>query len=507
MEEDIAFAREHYPDLIQSREADISAARAVLAKLIDADSHVESLEAQLTSPGAATPELWHSWKSLIEMESGQKDPMRVKLAHERSLATCFLCPDAWSAYSNFLARTLKDRALRVDVGQRAVRNCPWDEEFWCELLRAHEDNFSPPEVMLKVFSEGCLQARLQRFAAVEFGLCMLQYARRSGSKEFFNDVLPTVLGTQEEGSPGWCSLRLMAAKIAAGWDLFDRVEELLELVLRKRGKEAFWWIEYAHILDRGGFESKARALYKRGTFVVAPEGEFQPLGAAWLDLESIQGTLTQYEDARERILAQTAVLAKRKRRVDHREHEGEKRIRSLPAVPDRTLNSDMQVEKPAAESTKRKQSKDQIKSTGKKVSGVENMESESSAQDSKRHVEANTVFVSNLPFSLTKEQLEDKFKGIEGFKEARFVPPKLTALSFSFFWAQVQPCADSLSLPSPLTTAQAHSAPKRCILWIWVRGIRRGDWSKRSSAAESERGDGTTNARKAIEAASDTRSG
>jgi len=401
LQSDLDYAQQHFPQMCVAEEKNIETALSRYTSLRTVEETVQSQSQAMPGPGVPTAEVWNAWKALIQAEEKIRDPSRVRLAHERAASCCFLLAEAWSSYTHFILTVLKDKYLRVSVLRRAVRNCPWSEELWCELLRALENVGCNEHEVLRAFEAACVQGRVHKFSCVDLSCSLLQYLRRCLQADQAETILEMTQKTQEEGSVGWCTVTLAGAKVAMKMERTELGKHSLESILRYRGKESFWWLEFVTILECYNMIDDARKLFKRGTINVSTKEELDALSGAWLELESLKGSLQQYEDAKIRISAQSQLI-QRKRGYEYMEDPDGKRMK-IASENDETK---MAIETPSGK---------------KKGHSRQHQKGAHMGDPNNGNEEANTVYVSNLPFSLTKEGLAQIFREIPGFKEARLI--------------------------------------------------------------------------------------
>uniref|UniRef100_A0A7S3E9J7 RRM domain-containing protein n=1 Tax=Rhodosorus marinus TaxID=101924 RepID=A0A7S3E9J7_9RHOD len=411
-------------------------------KLLNIENRIIEYEKLTPSgSGVSNPELWSAWKALIEYEKKNEIQglSRVRLAYERSISCCFLLAECWIEYAQFIFEHLHDKKLRVTTLRRAVRNCPWSEELWCQYLRALEASSADKDQIINVLRESILHCQLHRLSTTELSLCYLQFAKRYIDRteseasyevraEAILDALTIALESEEDGSPGWCTVSLFTGKICAELKLEEQSKAVFEKLLQKRGKEAYWWVEYAQTLHKIGDYNAARTALKRGSYVVGSTAEISVLGSAWLEIESLSGSLESYENARSIISKQTQTLEERKRTREEKEQRKTKRARHNDAAPRHEAKVAFHA---VAQSESKGETSMDIEgkvpegqpkgANGEPMGNAKVKTSEKDDELEDNGPEENTVFVSNLSFNLTKDGLAEAFSQIVGLKEARVI--------------------------------------------------------------------------------------
>ncbi|KAJ8908748.1 hypothetical protein NDN08_005453 [Rhodosorus marinus] len=411
-------------------------------KLLNIENRIiENEKLAAGGSGVSTPELWSAWKTLIEYEKKHEIQglSRVRLAYERSISCCFLLAECWIEYAQFVFERLHDKKLRVTTLRRAVRNCPWSEELWCQYLRALEALSADKDEMINAFREALLHCQLHRLSTTELSLCYLQFAKRYIDRteseassevraEAILDAQKIALESEEDGSPGWCTVSLFTGKIGAELKLEEQCKAIFEKLLQKRGKEAYWWVEYAQTLHKIGDYKAATTALKRGSYVVQSTAEISVLGSAWLEIESLSGSLESYEYARSIISKQTQTLEERKRAREEKEQRKTKRMRHNDAAPRREPNIAFREETQSGSrheismDIQGKAPEGQPKGAKGESKGKTKAKTSEKDDDMEDNgPEENTVFVSNLSFNLTKDGLAEAFAQIVGLKEARVI--------------------------------------------------------------------------------------
>ncbi|XP_054629895.1 squamous cell carcinoma antigen recognized by T-cells 3 isoform X2 [Dunckerocampus dactyliophorus] len=126
---------------------------------------------------AETPKL-AEYQTYIDFEMKAGDPARIQITFERALAENCLVPDMWTKFTTYLDRQLKIKDLVLSTHDRAVRNCPWTMGLWKSYLLAVERHGGTHQTVTDVFEKALNAGFIQAKDYVEIWQAYLEYLRR-----------------------------------------------------------------------------------------------------------------------------------------------------------------------------------------------------------------------------------------------------------------------------------------------------------------------------------------
>ncbi|XP_062501292.1 squamous cell carcinoma antigen recognized by T-cells 3-like [Corticium candelabrum] len=353
---------------------------------------------------AESPRL-EQYKEYIQFEMSAADPARIQCIYERALAENCLHASLWMDYTHFLDTKLKIKDVSLVAHQRAVRNCPWISQLWCSWIRAMERNAVDLMSVKEMFEEGlrCGFSSADDYISLWSAFIDYQWRRRdsvddkeeiiSTVRETFQKAVEHVKQLYGQKADHSCSLkRHWAALEATHFNSIARARELWEEVMSEGHRRSVsMWLEYAELERRCGSVTQTRKLLHEA--VVRGSDEPQRAYEALLKFEREEGTLSEWESAWERCQVKvkqiTEQRAKMEAVVEEKKKAGKKRE--------------------DGERKKRKKEIDDDSSAAKRSRGDAEEEMEKAKKTVVRCDDERTVFVSNLQFSTTEDELRQAF--------------------------------------------------------------------------------------------------
>lgn len=399
----------------------------------------------------------------IEYEELKGTPQRVQCIYERAIVDNCLVSDLWVKYTRYQDKKVVVDSLIIPIYQRAVRNCPWCSTLWASYIMSLERLKAPHETILNIF-ETALQAGFQLGSDYkEVWLTYLNYMRRKTNWSDEKDVkslrktfekASEHLANYPDGDPN-CSIIQYLAKIEAKFcKNINAARELLHNLFNSRSdiaSQAQSWIDFANLERVYGDEKHYRKVLMRGLSLANDWPE--SIGQLLITYEkeesdSIEGydeVLNKYEDVMKRITEKRRINAEkekesRKQQKVQKKQEKYELKRSL-----KRKNED--AEKGQWETTSEKVFKhddfkkpkerheENFESTKSKQRKVESKEKEEMKKDDIKNVQPahgisyksdgtrdlQTVFLSNLDFSVTEDEIREIFSKFGQIDDLRLV--------------------------------------------------------------------------------------
>lgn len=425
----------------------------------------ECLPYEDTLASAKTPRTTE-YKSYLEYELKKGDAARIQCLYERAMKENCLVGDMWTEYASYLDSTLKITSVIIGVHERAVRNCPWVSLLWQNYIRALERTQQDKGKIKETLDTalGCGFSISDDY--LQLWQCYCDYVRRQVDdwsedgqqvkelRETFQmatEYLQNYFG--KKGDPTnlldryWARIEAFHVKnITECHRIWDNA------VLSNHGREAEFWLEYANILRCCRDVKKCRKILLRAVQSASdnPEMVIQAL----LSFEREEGTLEDWDAAfskcrlqllrvnerrqkaaeKESARAKAEEEAQEKRKLANAERKAAKKVEQKKAklelkkrkasgegVTVDTGKNDDHSGEPAAKKPHVEKESDTSSTTTttttttqKSVAAAEKLKHDS-AKDS------NTIFVSNLLFSIDEERLKDTFAPLGEISEVRLV--------------------------------------------------------------------------------------
>ncbi|KAH3761074.1 proton-associated sugar transporter A [Pelomyxa schiedti] len=344
------------------------------------------------------------WKKYISFEEKENQPQRVIMLYERALSIYVLVSELWLSYGAFTERTFTSTSIPSAVFSRGTRNCPSCGGVWAGTLRCQEKSkksLEDVETTLKQALLAGLASHLEFLCVLNQYLDIYRRALNGTAQSFQNfrsacDKAASVMN-QYYPSQGYDAdiLRFWAKIEAHHFNNIERCRELWESIIKYHSDETTFWLEYAS-LERKFDESKTRNIYKRGAQAVHTFPE--PLLSAWLEFERECGTLEMWTHAK------LTYDTKMKQFLTQQRKE-QKKLEKVAA------KEAAKEQKKQDRRNKRRPQSLQKASKGEDDEMAEIPQSKRPRTDPKTEEEKNShkIFVSNLRFSITEEDLEKLF--------------------------------------------------------------------------------------------------
>lgn len=406
------------------------------------------------------------YKSYLEYELKKGDPARIQCLYERAIKDNCLVGDMWTEYTSYLDSTLKIASVVIPVHERAVRNCPWVSLLWQNFMRSLErtkkNNNKVKETLDTAL--GCGFATSDDY--LQLWHCYCDFTRRKMDdwsedgqqvkelRETFKmatEYLQNYFG--KEGDPTnlldryWARIEAFHIKnMTECQRLWDNV------ILSNHGREAEFWLEYANVLRSCRDVKKCRKVLQRAVQSASDNPEI--VVQALLSFEREEGTLGDWDAAFSKCRVQLLRVNERRQKAAEKEvsrakAEEEAHEKRRIANNERKAAKKIEQKKAKMEMKKRKASdhgsagdknqktKQSNEDSGEPAAKKPHVDKEtnvpSAAQETSTENQAttkhehdstkdpNTVFVSNLLFSIDEERLKEVFLPLGEITEVRLV--------------------------------------------------------------------------------------
>ncbi|CDW54583.1 geranylgeranyl pyrophosphate synthase [Trichuris trichiura] len=418
-----------------------------------------------------------AYNQYIDFEMGRKNPARLACLFERAIADMPFNKAIWLRYLNWLDSSIKVPELCQKVFRRAARFLPTDVEIWQKSLLGCEYNNATWESLVDMANRAFEIETLKCTEAVELWLLHVYQCRRKcvrngeGTEEVCKSEFALSLCEKnsrrprfEEGAKwlkqnfgdrywdmdGWYR-KCWARYLASECNNMDGARSLWKEVMKGgSGRLASFWMDYIWLERQFGDHASVAELFSMASNSVTdfPEVVFNE----WLQFLREEGSIHELWTAMNRVEKHKDLLksknVKRKERFENKkkkqpakaqknfqnetrtaDNRGNK-SKVLPpkraAVPspsqidaqaDRHVDADGFLVPPLPKAAKLSNNK---RSVTKPAEQQQQQQSDTQGADG-AHVEGSTVFVSNLDFSLSKDQLAAVFAEVGEVKEVRMM--------------------------------------------------------------------------------------
>ncbi|KAF8374685.1 sart-3, partial [Pristionchus pacificus] len=419
----------------------ISSFKSTLKQLVELEKWEKKLEDSNESI-----EVFHEY---LEYEMDGGDPARIQSFYERILEKHSLDENVWLNYTNYLTEHIKIPATTLSVYRRAVRYCASSCALWQSLLLAMEKaNIDESEISalwpaaklnIGTADDGRALYRtyaflLKRKLDVKGG--EIEYAAVADVLDEGNEVLSEYFSRQWDPQGEYRRMQAFfhynkmknATKGRLIWD---------DILASGGGRLADRWIEAATLERIYGNVAHARTLYNKAVNSVADHP--QQVFNAFIQFEREEGTMEQLEKALAKVNSQRGRRAEMPPPREKKEKgggRGEDKKKPMPAK--------QQPHPPKGDGGERGKKREATGGEGrgneKKMkieekiidkdgfampslpmgpkAGTNGKSTASSSTNEKKNTEKNgedkkwTVFVSNLDFRSTEEQIREVLDGV-----------------------------------------------------------------------------------------------
>ena len=268
------------------------------------------------------------------------DAGRIRTLYERAIETHCLDPVLWESYILYSVHYSKASAL--SVSQRSVRNCMYNANLWCYLMRVQEmcrksiqtidETFQRSVSFVSALGDKKQLLSLMR-CRCEIGRLMTAWDVENCSLGAFAQLLRETLAYIEsidECDPDSTFTRYCAREMLHTFANVDEATTLFDKAIKKSSQFADVWLDLVSFERLQSNFPKARSLYKQA--LVRSHDQTERICNEWTEFERIHGDTDSFLDARSKILQ----AMQKKRTVQRSEGHEEVSVadlkRNQPAV-------------------------------------------------------------------------------------------------------------------------------------------------------------------------------
>ncbi|XP_011296923.1 squamous cell carcinoma antigen recognized by T-cells 3 [Fopius arisanus] len=259
----------------------------------------------------ATPngsKLLDVYKEYILYEKQHGNAERVIALYERAVTELSLEWQLWLDYLEYVESNIKMESVQLSIYERAVRNVPWFSKIWIKWLRSLEKWEKNQLEVLTILE----QALTAGFSTADdyrnVWMTYLEYLRRrvvakSSDKEKELEVLRRASNEAcehlaksfgLEGDPQCVVLQFWARTEAIHADNMEKARSLwADILSQGHSERAASWLEYTTLEKCHGDTKHLRKLYQKALAAVKDWPE--SIANSWIDFERDEGTLEQME--------------------------------------------------------------------------------------------------------------------------------------------------------------------------------------------------------------------
>lgn len=410
-------------------------------------------EESLTS--AADTKL-EEYRSYIAYEVKGDDPARVQCLYERAIVDNCLNSEFWCEYTNYMDTKLNIPDIILPVHERAVRNCPWVVALWNNYLKAMERTGQTYEKTKELFERALSSGFSSAQNYVSLWCGFLEYLRRrvedwsqdskekedlregfKKAEEYLEQYFGQNVDAQAQIS------RYRAHIEATKMHNLSEAKKIWDSVMTTHNREVEYWLEYIHLLRRANDTTGCRKLFQKAIQINSDNPEL--LCEAFQRFEREEGSLADLDNAVAKCSLQLKRVWERKTK-EYEKIEARQRAEEEAAAKRSQQKAEKRAQKKAEmksklETTKRKHHDSDETARDKERSEPEPKRQHVSREDSstsaneregkettkvpenvhKRSKDSQTVFVSNLLYTVDEEQLKSTFSPLGEIAEVRLV--------------------------------------------------------------------------------------
>jgi len=246
------------------------------------------------------------YQEYVDFELKLKDPPRIQIIYERAVAAHCLESSFWLQYLSYLDSNIKISNVSLPVFERAVRNVPWSVEIWCDYLRSLERYEQPHSKALSVFEQALSAGFGEPGAYLELWLCFIDYTRRR--TVWSEDITETMsdLRTVFEranthlakcgGDPEFEVSKYCANLEADQFGSMENARKLWAEITNSHPFKASVWMEYVQLEKTFGDKKHLRKAYQRA--LEKTYDEPQLVINSYTQFEREEGSLEAFEYCR-----------------------------------------------------------------------------------------------------------------------------------------------------------------------------------------------------------------
>ncbi|CAP26297.2 Protein CBG06075 [Caenorhabditis briggsae] len=386
-------------------------------------------------------------KQFFEHEKKSGMPARVQMAHERMVAELSDDEDAWCAYGAWTEYELKLPQISVEIYERALRHCPYSYVLHQQTLLALERAQKPDEVIDRLWAK----AKNNVINAAEEGRGLYRtYAfllrRRiflAGSKDFspMAEVFDEGAAILKEWfTMAWdpnAEYRQMQAYFYASlMKDMDKCRKIWNDILASGfGRFAGKWLEAVRIERQFGDKENARRFLNKALNSVSDN--INEIYLYYVQFEREEGTLSELDQVLEKVNAQASHRANRpQKKLPEKPYPSEKDNKDLKKrtaggepIVKKVKSADGGFKAPLPPTALKKPTPPSTQTT---TSSTAPSVSFSTPKSQPGTEDARTIFVSNLDFTTTEDDIRQAIQGVTSIRFARKAHTDETHRGFAY---------------------------------------------------------------------------
>lgn len=381
-------------------------------------------------------------KQFFDHEKKSGMPARIQMAHERMVSELDDEEDVWCAYGSWTETELKLPQVSVEIYERALRHCPYSYILHQQALLALERARRPDEAIDKLWAK----AKYSVINAAEEGRGLYRtYAfllrRRivlAGSSDFspMAEVFDEGAAIMKEWfTMAWdptAEYRQMQAYFYASiMKDMEKCRKIWNDILASGfGRFAGKWIEAVRLERQFGDKENARRLLNKALNSVSDN--INEIYLYYVQFEREEGTLAELDLVLEKVNAQASHRASRpqkklpeKPEVDQKDKNSKRNAGGEP-ISKKVKGADGGFKAPLPPSSSKKMSSPAKESSVTPSVSFSTPKAEPGTED------ARTIFVSNLDFTTTEDDIRQAIQGVASIRFARKAHTDQTHRGFAY---------------------------------------------------------------------------
>ncbi|CAK9810710.1 Squamous cell carcinoma antigen recognized by T-cells 3 [Anthophora quadrimaculata] len=384
-------------------------------------------------------ELLDSYTIYLSYEKQIGDPGRIIILYERAITDLSLEMSIWLDYLTYLEENIKIESVLDQVYQRASRNIPWCARIWQKWVRSYE-KWGKSTLEVQTLLENALTAG---FSTAEdyrnLWLTYLEYLRRkvdrySTTEEKQLEILRNAFNRAcehlaksfgLEGDPNCTLLQYWARTEAIHANNMEKARILwADILSQGHSITASYWLEYISLESCYGDTKNLRKLYQKALASVKDWPE--SIANAWMNFERDEGTLEQVEFCETRLKEKLDKVAEERQKAQQisnhevspsqnkkackRKQDEVGKWKNLGSSPTKMTKIETQTKQILKESRLNLEKKADTEEQKLKVApppGFKAPDNEQTEVDAHEVDDKITVFVSNLDYTATEEEVRN----------------------------------------------------------------------------------------------------
>ncbi|XP_011499357.1 PREDICTED: squamous cell carcinoma antigen recognized by T-cells 3 [Ceratosolen solmsi marchali] len=397
------------------------------------------------------------YKAYLFHEKQIGDPGRITVLYERALTDICLEPVLWIDYLQFVEYNIKINDIIDKIYMRAVRNIPWCVKIWQNWIRFCEKKNTSLIDIQKLVENALTVGFSSADEYKKLWITYLEYLRRRVDyksdneknqleilRNAFNRAYDHIASFGIEGDPTCEILQFWARSEAIHANNMEKARWLWTNIMSQGHSEsAASWIEYISLEKCYGDSKHIRKLFQKALIAVKDWPE--SVANAWINFERDEGTLEQIEICESKIQEQLIKISEERKEFElystmpkeivinkktgKRKGEDTGRWKDLGASTFKISKLE-QLTKPMSRKDSINQKVDEssnefaknMKSNIAPLQGYKKIKEK--IEDSYNFHELDdqiTIFVSNLDYTATEEEIEEVLKPVCSIKVFRMI--------------------------------------------------------------------------------------